>query len=351
MTDYIALGIMSGTSLDGLDLALCRFWQESDKTKNWDFEILSAITVAYPKDLTAQLRNAQNGSALELITLHKHYGKFIAQKVNDFLVGKPRPLFIASHGHTIFHYPEQGINFQLGDGAVVAALTGLAVVCDFRSQDIALAGQGAPLVPVGDIYLFGEYDLLLNLGGFSNITVRSEMIAFDISPVNYALNFFARQLGLEFDRDGQLGKQGKVNNRLLAALDSIDYYSLKPPKSLSDHWFYKKFLPIIQAYQINAIDKLATLYHHISAQIAAVLNHYQGRTLVTGGGAKNKFLIELIQRQVNNEIIIPPMELVDYKEAVVFAFLGLLRWLGIENVYASFTGAVRNTISGSVYLP
>ncbi len=359
MERYLSLGIMSGTSLDGLDLALCEFRYErsmkhtsDDKTEgSWSFQILEARTVPYPRELALELRKAQKGSALNLIALHKRYGKFIAEKVNEFLVGKSRPMLIASHGHTVFHYPDAGINFQIGDGAIIVSLTGLPVVCDFRSQDIALGGQGAPLVPAGDYFLFPGYNILLNLGGFSNVTIRNRMIAFDISPVNYALNYFARQFGLEFDRDGQLGRKGKVYPPLLDQLNNLDYYSMEPPKSLSDHWFYNEFLQVLEAHKIDIMDKFATVYHHIAWQIASVVNQEKGRVLVTGGGAKNKYLIELIRSQVKNEVIIPDPLLVDFKEAMVFAFLGLLRWLGKENVFSSFTGAGRNSISGAVYLP
>ncbi len=359
MERYLALGIMSGTSLDGLDLALCEFKNDQSAQSggdrqtsvSWSFRILEARTVPYPRELAMELRKAQKGSALNLIALHKQYGKFIARQVNEFLEGKSKPMLVASHGHTVFHYPDAGINFQIGDGAVIASLTGLPVVCDFRSQDIALGGQGAPLVPVGDYYLFPDYNILLNLGGFSNVTIRSRMIAFDISPVNYALNYFARQFGFDYDRDGQLGKKGKVHKPLLDQLNSLDYYSQEPPKSLSDHWFYDEFLQAVEAHKIEIVDKLATVYHHIAWQIARVVNQEQGRVLITGGGTKNKYLLELIKSQVKNEVIIPKPLLVDFKEAMVFAFLGLLRWLGWENVFSPVTGARRNSISGAVYMP
>ncbi len=347
MEKYSALGIMSGTSLDGLDLALCHFWEDNQ----WHYSIVKARTVKYPAQLKSRLRKAQHLSGLDLIALHKEYGRFIVQQVNAFLDGMEKPLLIASHGHTVFHYPDGGINLQIGDGAVIAALTGLPVVCDFRSTDIALGGQGAPLVPTGDYFLFPGYAMLLNLGGFSNITIRNPLTAFDICPVNFALNYFARQFAMEYDRDGHLGRQGQVNPQLLAELDNLPYYSQTPPKSLSDHWFYDNFLAVVEKYKISPIDKLATIYHHIARQITNITNQHQGNILITGGGARNKFLIELIRQNSANPVVIPDDETVDFKEAVVFAFLGLLRWLGRTNVFRAVTGASRDTISGAVYLP
>ncbi len=347
------IGIMSGTSLDGLDIAYCHFSENLSQNK-WTFEIKQATTVEYPKDLAKRLRNAQHSRALELIRLHKEYGEFIARKILEFLDKKnlTRPDLIASHGHTIFHYPEAGINFQIGDGAVISAITGITTVSDFRSQDIALGGQGAPLVPMGDKILFAEYSLLLNLGGFSNITVQEPFIAFDICPVNFALNYFARKFGMNYDRDGQLGRQGQIYQPLLQALNQLDYYTLQPPKSLSDHWFEQYFLDQVERYKIPVLDKLRTVYEHIAAKISEVLNHYGGKVLVTGGGAKNKFLMELISQKINKnvQIHIPGEQLIDYKEALVFAFLGLLRYRGEHNIDRQITGAQRSISSGAVYL-
>jgi len=352
MKKYLVLGIMSGTSLDGLDLALCQFTKNTfGENERWSFKLIFSQTYEYSKDLVKKLRQAQFSDGLTLIALHKYYGEFIAQKVNEFLLNKPRPLLIASHGHTVFHYPQKRVNFQIGDGAVIASLTNLPVVCDFRSQDIALDGQGAPFVPLGDYYLFEDYELLLNLGGFSNLTIRRQLKGFDICPVNFALNYFARLAGKEYDKDGLLGREGIVNMQLLEQLQNLDYYSKPQPKSLSDHWFYNVFLPVVQSYDIGIEDKLRTIYEHISLQLAKSLAKYQGKVLITGGGVFNKFLIELLREKVQNEIVIPSDEIINFKEAIIFGFLGLLRWLGKTNVFASVTGAKRDTSSGAIYLP
>ncbi len=347
---YIVLGLMSGTSLDGLDMALCRFEQVA--ADRWKYEIMQVQTVQYSRELQRLLRQAPRMSAFEFVRLHKNYAKFIAEKVNEFLRDKQRPLLIASHGHTVFHYPHIGLNFQLGDGAVIAELTSLPVVCDFRSNDIALGGQGAPLVPMAERYLFHEYDMLLNLGGFSNITVLSQDMAFDISPVNYALNYYSRILGQDFDKDGTIGRQGKVDRRLLEQLNSLEYYSSLPPKSLSAHWFFDTFLPVVERFRdLSVYDKMATLYEHISEQIANVLGQYKGRVLVTGGGAKNTYLMNLLREKAAAEIVLPEQTLIDYKEAMAFGFLGLLRWLGKKYCKGGYTGAKDDSTCGAIYLP
>ncbi len=345
------IGVMSGSSLDGLDLAYCEFKYDRGK---WKYEIQKAVTVPYPRDLAKSLRNARHLNALELIRLHKEYGEFIGKKILEFIKsnGLAKPDLISSHGHTVFHYPEAGINFQIGDGAAISAITGITVVSDFRSQDIALGGQGAPLVPMGDKLLFADYDLLLNLGGFSNITVQKPFLAFDICPVNFALNYFARKLGMEYDKDGNLGRKGNIYSPLLDALNQLEYYNSPPPKSLSAHWFDQVFLDQLERYKIPVLDKLRTVYEHIAIKISQVLNRYTGRVLVTGGGAKNKFLMELISQKVDDKvkIEIPDEILIDYKEALVFALLGLLRYEKKLNIDKQITGAKHSTSSGAVYL-
>ncbi len=347
MAKYKVLGIMSGTSLDGLDLALCVFEQKQDK---WFFDVEKTHTFDYPEFLQENLRQAQTFDALHLIELHKDYGEFIAECVNKFLLDvEEKPALIASHGHTILHLPEEGINFQAGDGAVISAQTGITTVCDFRSVDIALGGQGAPLVPMGDLLLFDQYDLMLNIGGFSNLTVKKEKIAYDIAPANFALNYFARSVGKEYDKDGELGKKGKVSQSLLQDLESIGYYSQQPPKSLSDHWFYSVFLPAIEKHDLEIFDVFSTLYEHISLRIASELSRWGGKAIITGGGAKNVFLIEKIKEKTEVSLILPSRQLIDYKEAVIFAFLGLLRYLGMPNTLASVTGAMRDSSGGAIY--
>ncbi len=342
------IGIMSGTSLDGLDIALCEF----DDKNYAEFKVIKAKTYEIPANLKAQIRNVLNLSVIEFVGLHKKFGEFIGLTVNKFLEGQQADL-IASHGQTVVHLPEQKLNFQIGAGSTIAVLTGIPAVCDFRSNDIDLGGQGAPLVPVGEKFLFPDFDGFLNIGGFSNITkINKKIIAYDISPANFALNFFARKFNKEYDKDGKIGQQGTVNQALLNNLNSLDYYSQNPPKSLSDHWFYDYFLKKINNSKINDTDKLRTIYEHIAFQIAQNINKLHiKKLLITGGGAFNKFLINLIKTKTSTEIIIPEKNIVEFKESIIFAFLGLLRYQGKNNCLASVTGAKSDNIGGAIYLP
>jgi anhydro-N-acetylmuramic acid kinase len=344
---YRVLGLMSGTSLDGLDMVLCDFVKTSDK---WNFDIKKAITIEYPEYLAERIKNALFFSVVEFVELDKTYGRYIANSINEHFKNEKID-FISSHGHTVIHFPDKNINFQIGDGATISAITGLPVVCDFRSIDIALGGQGAPLVPAAEKILFPEFDSFLNIGGFSNISIHNEKIlAFDISPANYALNYFARLNNLSFDFGGKLGKKGVVKKQLLDELNSLAYYKKQAPKSLSDHWFYQTFLPIVDKYDISINNKIRTIYEHISTQIANNINSFAIKKIMfTGGGTFNEFLVELIKSKTKAQIVIPKKEIVDFKEAIIFAFLGLLRWTNSINIFASVTGAKHDNIGGAIY--
>jgi anhydro-N-acetylmuramic acid kinase len=148
----ISLGIMSGTSLDGVDLALCRF---KENKGIWKYDILDAFTIPYTSNWESKLRSAHRLNVQDFLLLHNEYGKYIGNLAKQFLEKKPSPDIISSHGHTIFHQPDKGFTFQLGNGAAIAATANISTVSDFRSLDVALGGQGAPLVPVGDKLLFG----------------------------------------------------------------------------------------------------------------------------------------------------------------------------------------------------
>ena len=347
--EYIVLGMMSGTSLDGLDLALCRFKKEDNE---WQYDIISSTTIEYETDFKQRLGNAIQASGYELLKLDCDFGKLIALEIKLFLAKeKLQPTLIASHGQTIFHRPELGFTTQIGNGAVIAAETGITTVCDFRSLDVALGGQGAPLVPVGDEYLFGKYDLCLNLGGFSNISYKQNGIrkAFDISPCNLPLNLLAQQLGLTYDKDGAMARSGKVDKELLEQLDNLPFYQTQGPKSLGFEWLESHFLPHILNAEIAVEDKLCTVTEHIAGQIARIANPVSGSTLlITGGGANNRFLIERLSDLSNKQVIIPDRQTIEYKEALVFAFLGLLRMRGEINCFASVTGATQDSSCGAI---
>ncbi len=339
---------MSGTSLDGLDIAAAEFRQEKGK---WDFGIIAAETVSYSHEWRKKLINAPTLSGEKLMKLHVEYGTWIGEKISDFS-GKIQfnPHLIASHGHTIFHQPENKFTFQLGNGHSIAAKTGITTIADFRSGDVALGGQGAPLVPAGDHLLFHEYNYCLNLGGFANISFEEDKKrkAFDICPVNFILNYFAEKKGLLFDTDGYLGKAGKILPDLLIKLNEISFYKIQSPKSLGREWMETVFLPILISSDSSDSDTLRTVYEHIAIQISKWITRDK-QVLVTGGGAYNTFLIELIQNKTAARIVIPSTELVNYKEALIFAFLGLLKFKRKINCYASVTGAKNDSCTGIIF--
>ncbi len=340
---------MSGTSLDGLDLAHCRFLYKNGK---WEYDILSCTTLPYDQSWKDKLKNAYLLNGLQLAQLDVELGGFIGQQAKQFISENGMPVgLIASHGHTIFHQPDKRLTVQIGAGAEISARTGVPTVCDFRKKDVALGGQGAPLVPVGDELLFSQYSYCLNLGGFANISFENEGIrrAFDICPVNVVLNELAGLAGLEYDQDGELGRTGSVNTVLLKKLNKLDYYSKSPPKSLGKEWLHTSFLPLVTGLSIDRNDILRTLYEHIARQIGQVLSR-DGDALVTGGGVYNTFLMERLGQYTNAKLVITDDNLIQYKEALVFALLGLLRWRGEINCYASVTGATTDSCSGSVYL-
>lgn len=358
MNEFTVVGIMSGTSLDGMDIALCNF---KEKNENWNFKILKAKTYAYNDDWKSRLKNASDLSGFELIKLHKEYGRYTGELVNQFLTGVIQKTdLIASHGHTVFHMPEQQLNFQLGDGAAIAATTGLNTVSDFRTLDIALNGQGAPLVPVGDYFLFRKYDSCINLGGFANISFENDekkQIAYDICPANIIFNELAQSTGVEYDKDGELGLKGEINKALLKNLNKLAYYKQEPPKSLGKEWIDEKIMPSINKYQISINDKMRTVYEHIAIQVGESINRNikknngtkKSSILFTGGGTHNKFLMDLIKAKSKAAIIIPVKEIIDYKEALIFAFLGVLRFRRRVNCLSSVTGSKADNSGGIIH--
>ena len=341
---------MSGTSLDGLDIAYCEF--ESQEPA-WSFKIQYAETVPYDEVWRKRLASLENGSAHDLAITDIEYGHFIGRLTKMFLDKRNiRPHFIASHGHTIFHQPEKGITWQIGKGSCIAAETGLPVVCDFRSLDVAIGGQGAPLVPIGDRMLFGEFDYCLNLGGFANISYEEngERIAYDIAPVNIVLNHLTRRIGKPFDPSGQMARIGNLSPTLLASLNHIGYYDQIPPKSLGKEWVQANIFPLLDHSSVLLNDQLNTFCEHVAIQIAkSTAGNKRGKILTTGGGAFNEYLIERITQLSQHEIILPDENTINFKEALIFAFLGVLRWRKETNCLRSVTGAVKNTSGGSIY--
>lgn len=346
---FHALGLMSGTSLDGLDICHAAF--EKDENGKWNFEILNAFTFPYSEEWEKKLRNATKISAAELYELNSEYGFYLGEKVLEFIekFQLKNIDLIASHGHTVFHQPEKKFTVQIGDGRAIKILTKIPVVYDFRSQDVLMGGNGAPLVPIGDELLFSEFDACLNIGGFSNISFNKNQrrIAFDICPVNIVLNKFAQKLGNNFDENGEFARSGKVNLELLAKLNSLDFYHKNPPKSLGIEWVSEHIFPLFE--KENTVDVLATFTEHAAIQVAQVFEKFALKTvLFSGGGTYNSFLVERIQHHSKAEIIIPGSEIINFKEALIFAFMGVLRIKNEINTLSSATGSSSDHSSGLI---
>jgi anhydro-N-acetylmuramic acid kinase len=343
MNQAVILGIMSGTSLDGVDLAICRLARNPDQ-----YEIIRAETIAYSADWITKLKQAERCSGLELMQLHREYGKYLGHLAKQF-IGETKVDAIASHGHTIFHNPAKGLTFQIGCGAELAATSGITTVADFRITDVAHGGQGAPLVPAGDATLFSEYNYCLNLGGFINISFDefAKRIAFDIAPMNYVLNRLAMREGKPFDENGKMAAAGTCIQSLLDKLNSLSYYSARAPKSLGREWVEKEIFPLLNE-NYNTSDLLHTFTLHAAEQTAKYLQQ-DGRVLITGGGAYNTFFIEELKKRSVAEIVIPESELINFKEALIFAWLGFLRLRNENNALSSVTGARRDSCGGAIF--
>jgi len=348
---YNIIGVMSGTSLDGIDLAHLNFEIINGK---WSFQILECETIGYSQKWIDHLKIAVGFSELELQKLNVAYTLLLGTVISDFINRNKIENIdaVCSHGHTILHQPQNGITLQIGNLPEIAALCKQKVVCDFRIQDVELGGQGAPLVPIGDRILFSDYDYCLNLGGFSNISFEENgnRIAFDISPVNTVLNFYANQLGLDYDDKGKISRTGTVNSELLNELNRLDYYQKKYPKSLGFEFVKEIILPLIEKYQITIEDKMSTFTEHVAVQIALALPIKKNNLFITGGGAYNDFMIERVQFHLpETKIVIPERKIIEFKEALIFGLLGVLK-LGNEiNTLSSVTGSKMDHSSGIVY--
>lgn len=349
--NYNVIGVMSGTSLDGVDLAHIRFTKNSD----WNYEILETETVSYSEEWLNKLKLAVNFSESQLEELNINYTHLLAEIINDFITKNTIENLdaVCSHGHTILHKPNLGYTLQIGNLQIISELINQNVVCDFRVQDVELGGQGAPLVPIGDKLLFSEHDYCLNLGGFSNISFDTDgkRIAFDISPVNTVLNFYANVLGFPYDDKGTNSKSGKLNNDLLEKLNNISFYKLPYPKSLGIEFVNEHIFPLIDSFEIPTVDKMKTFVEHIAIQISRVVDKENSSLLITGGGVYNDFLIDCIRKHLSEtKIVIPDEKTIEFKEALIFAFLGVLKLRNEVNVLSTVTGASKNHSSGKIYM-
>ena len=347
---YRVLGIMSGTSLDGVDLAFCEFSFDG----KWSFSLVGGETISYSQDWYSRLSSAHLLTGEELIYLHTSYGSYLGKLSSEFCrKNKFVPELISSHGHTVFHQPHRGFTLQIGDGNSLAASAGVNVVSNFRMLDVALGGQGAPLVPLGDKLLFPEADYCLNLGGIANISFddNAKRIAFDICPANMILNFLAAKTGKKYDEGGQMAASGNLIPEMLSALNTLDYYQKSFPKSLGREDVERDVLPIVNTEKFSANDVLHTFCVHIAQQVSSVLKRKsKGTLLVSGGGALNNFLIECLQKECQANIIVPSKSIINFKEAIIFAFLGVLRMRNEVNCLSSVTGAVRDCVGGEMVL-
>jgi len=344
---------MSGTSLDGVDIAYVNISQTAD---NYQFKIIQTATIPYTKKWKSDLKNGIHLNEEELKKLDTSYGIYLGKTLKNFIEENniKKIDFIASHGHTIFHNPTNKYTLQIGNNPEIATITGYKTICDFRVQDVALGGQGAPLVPVGDELFFSEYDYCLNLGGFANISYKDKnnRVAFDICPVNIVLNHFAEKLNLPFDNEGKIASNGKINNALLNELNSLSFYTTKKPKSLGYEFVLNSIFPIINKYNLEVKDFLRTFVEHIAQQIVNKINSNSKKSmLITGGGAFNIFLIERLKSLTKTKIVIPSESIINYKEALVFALLGYLKNEGENNCLKSVTGAQKNHSSGVIFTP
>ncbi len=345
MDSCIYIGLMSGTSVDGLDVCAATF-------SNNSYNIIDAETFDYPLTLHDKLLNAHLLNAVELAQLSVDFGKFCGQRVKEFTTQKNiKASYIASHGQTVFHTPQTGLTLQIGSGAHIAAESGISTICDFRTLDVAMGGQGAPLVPIGDELLFPLYDYCLNIGGFANVSTNKNgnRTAWDICPSNIVLNAFAKEHGLDFDKDGNIGRAGNINNDLLQKLNSLPFYKESAPKSLGREWVEKNIQPLFKKHAISKVDTMRTFYEHCAMQIGKTLSGKTTKALCTGGGIKNTFLVELIKKYAEAELVIPEKQLIDYKEALIFAYLGFLRVNKKDNCLASVTGAKKDVCGGVIW--
>lgn len=349
--NYNIVSVMSGTSLDGIDVLYANFSYNGD----WKFEILKAETIDYSEKWKQILSALTKNSFEELKEIDISYSEYLAQNISSFITtNKIEEIdFIASHGHTALHNPKEGYTYQIGNLQILANILGYKTICDFRSQDVQLGGQGAPLVPIGDRLLFSNYQYCINLGGFANISFEenNSRIAFDICPVNIVLNHYVKQLGFQYDDKGKIAQNGIINHDLLNELNLLEYYNQKPPKSLGLEWVEEKIFPVIENYNLEVKTILRTFVEHIAFQISKTLSIDDASVLVTGGGAYNTFLIERINHYLTKESIIPSKQIIEFKEALIFGLLGVLKDRNEVNCLSSVTGAKNNHSSGKILIP
>lgn len=341
---------MSGTSLDGLDIAYCDFKRNG---KGWSYSLRKATTIKYTSAWVDKLSSAHHFSGEDLVALDVSFGKFLGKACRQFITRhRIKPDFIASHGHTIFHQPKKGFTYQLGNGTAIHVESGIPTVYDFRSLDVILGGEGAPLVPAGDKFLFGVYEVCLNLGGIANLSmdIKGKRIAYDITFGNMGLNYLMNTIGKTYDDKGRLTSTGTIHPAMFKELGRVLKPIRKRRPSLGREIFEQRIKPILDTPGIALQDKLRTFTAFCVQEIStAVLSSTRnGNVLCTGGGAFNSFFISELLDALDDEatLILPDPDTIKYKEAIVFAFLGIKKVLGEVNCLQSVTGATRDSSSG-----
>lgn len=356
---------MSGSSLDGLDIAYCSFQLADSKSfiiESWNIEV--AETLTYTSEWQAKLAQLIHADARTFAQAHVHFSRYSAELVNQFLAKHSiEPDFIAAHGHTIFHFPEEHFTTQVGEGAALAALTGYPVICDFRTFDVALGGQGAPIASIADKYLLSDYDFCLNLGGIANVTsnINGKYVAFDITGANQVLNELVAEIGLEYDENGDLAKRGKVILSILEHSNQLPFLTAPYPKTLDNQWVKKELIPLFKDTNFKLNDRLHTSCEHTAYQITSSiqqiierenLNKSSYRLIATGGGGYNAFFMQLLQEKLSHLNVrteLPNETIIGFKEAAMIALMGVMRINNVPNCMSSVTGAVHDTINGAIY--
>ncbi len=367
MTHYRIIGMMSGTSLDAIDLAYVHL--QLDKNGKWSFELKVSDAIPYPDKWKVRLGRLMEQNALTYLKTHTYYGHYMAEVINDFIDRfelRGQVDLLSLHGHTVYHYPQNKLTAQIGDGAVVAVKTGVPVACNFRTSDIAAGGQGAPLAPLVDQLLFHEHLFCVNLGGISNISVKttgengeSGVLGYDVSGCNITLNYLAGLVGMDYDHNGELASKGRIDEELLDRLNELSYYKIPPPKSLAARWVRATYEPILKLSRLPVQDQLATMVEHIAIQLGNEVDYLYERAdvakgdhdslLLTGGGAHNDYLLSRIAAHCDLAVIRPDADVVDMKESILMALLGALRLRNEANCMAAVTGAGRDTVGGALY--
>lgn len=362
MATYKVIGLMTGSSLDGVDVAYCHL---EDNNGKWNYKIEIAECVPMPPKWKARILSLVLQNAVTYLRTDSHFGHYLGEVVAKFiedhqLDGKVD--FVASHGQTVFHQPENQMTSQIGDGGAIVSHCNLPVVCNFRTQDVAYGGQGTPIAPIADKLFFGDFRFCLNLGGIANISFKTnddKMIGFDICGANMVLNALAAEIDLEQDTDGNIARSGNINQELLNELSSQWYFEKPFPKSIGGGWVTKIFQPVFRRHHCSVEDKMRTACEHIAIQIAKDINQIyttQGITpdpshtmLVTGGGAFNKTLMDCISAHAPVQLVVPDATTIKFKEALIISLMGALRWSNQINVLGSVTGARQDSIGGEIH--